>query len=632
LKGVAAPSHRDTAFDADPVELEIGVSAFESDARTPPDPDFSRADLGPLGPDARPALGMLGRYQLDRREGSIQTTRYFVRLLFAMLLLGGVAGASASEVLELRLVGTGLASDDPRQLGAETLPPVTAPGVRDLGGGTWWRGELPAHQQSGGADDQPRVLHFRAGLRAQLTVLWPESGRRIERSRLGDAGPAWGLRSEMPVLLPAAIPAGSGFYLHVSQDRSLPVLVQSSALDDYLGHATTRKVMIATSTTALLTLALLAIVLRRSFGGAAYSHLAWTACLMAGYILTNTGELHQLIDNPTLLAWTAPLQRSFAMLAVASSHLFIISYLELDRRRPRIRRVLLILAAMQATIALISWIEGQSPHRIGALLSNLLILASIPLVLLEAWRAHRDRLQAGRYVLMAWGPALLVLSLWIFALQGWLPPSWLDIAGLVFYGLALQVAVLLLGLADDTARLRRERDAATAEAGHDPLTGVFNRRALQQRLRSLVAQAEATGQPLSVAFLDVDHFKRINDRHGHAAGDQCLCDLVGRVRASIRAGDVLARYGGEEFVVVLPGMTGIEALAWADQLRRDIASLPFQVGAQAVPISASLGVCEWVLGDSIDALLECADRSLYRAKQGGRNQASLWQPQPAPQA
>lgn len=575
---------------------------------------------------------MLGQYPLDRREGSISFIRHFVALLFAMLLLGGVAGASASEVLELRLVGVGPASDDPRKLGAETPPPVTAPGVRDLGGGTWWRGELPVRNETGGADDKPTMLHFRTGLRAQLTLLWPESGRRIERSRLGDAGPAWGLRSEMPVLVPAGIPAGSVFYLHVNEARGLPVLVQSSSLDVYLGHATTRKVVIATSTAALLALALLAIVMRRSFGGVAYSHLAWTACLMAGYILTNTGELHQLIESSTLLAWTSPLQRSFAMLAVASSHLFIISYLELDRRRPRMRRVLLVLAALQTAIALISWIEGQNPRPIGALVSNLLILASIPVVMLEAWRAHRDRLQAGRYVLMAWGPALLVLSLWIFALQGWLPPSWLDIAGWVFYGLALQVAVLLLGLADDTARLRRERDAATAEAGHDPLTGVFNRRALQQRLQTLVAQAGATGQPLSVAFLDVDHFKRINDRHGHAAGDQCLCDLVGRVRASIRAGDVLARYGGEEFVVVLPGMTGVEALAWADQLRRDLAGLPFQVGAQSIPISASLGVCEWVPGERIDALLECADRALYRAKQGGRNQASLWQPQPAPQA
>jgi diguanylate cyclase (GGDEF)-like protein len=312
------------------------------------------------------------------------------------------------------------------------------------------------------------------------------------------------------------------------------------------------------------------------------------------------------------------------MLAVASSHLFIISYLELARRRPLMRRVLLGFAAMQLSIVVISWIEGQNPSAIGGLVSNLLILGSIPLVLFEAWRAHRDQLQAGRYVLIAWGPALLLLSLWILALQRWLPPSWLDIAGLVFFGLALQVAVLLLGLADDTARLRRERDIATDEAGHDPLTGVFNRRALQQRLQSLLVEAHATGRPLSVAFLDVDHFKRINDHHGHAVGDQCLRELVARVRASLRDYDVLARYGGEEFVLVLPGLTGREAWAWSDQLRRDIADLPFCAGAQAIPVSASFGIGEWMPGDSIDALLARADQALYVAKQGGRNQVVQW--------
>ncbi len=567
--------------------------------------------------------------QLPR--GFIVITSYLVRLLLAMLLLGFVSGAFANEVLQLRLVGAGLASDDPRQLEGARAGGAAPTTVRDLGGGTWWWGELPADLSSGASVDAPNVLHFRAGMRAELTLLWPESDQRIKRSRLGDAGPGWGLRSEIPVLVPAAISAGSGFYLHVKEARGLPVLVLSSSLDAYLAHATTRKVVIATSTTALLTLALLAIVLRRSFGGVAYGYLAWTAFLMAGYILTNSGELHQLIDNPTLLVWSAPLQRTFAMLAVASSHLFIISYLELDRRRPRMRRVLLILAAMQVAIAVISWIEGQSPHRMGALVSNMLILASIPLVLIEAWRAHRDRLQAGRYVLMAWSPALLVLGLWIFALQRWLPPTWLDIAGLAFYGLALQVGVLLFGLADDTARLRRERDAATAEAGHDPLTGVFNRRALQQRLETLLAQAQATGHPLSLAFIDIDHFKRINDDHGHAAGDQCLGELVRRVRASIRVGDALARYGGEEFVVVLPGMTGVEALAWAERLRLDVANVPFRVGAKSTQISASLGVCEWMPGERIDALIECADRALYRAKNGGRNQVVLWRPQTARQ-
>ena len=90
-------------------------------------------------------------------------------------------------------------------------------------------------------------------------------------------------------------------------------------------------------------------------------------------------------------------------------------------------------------------------------------------------------------------------------------------------------------------------------------------------------------------------------------------------------GDVMARYGGEEFVLVLQGRNGVEAMAWADRLSQDIAASPFPAGAQAVPVNASLGICEWNPGDSIDALLEHADQALYRAKQRGRNQVVQWQ-------
>lgn len=543
-----------------------------------------------------------------------------------LLYVGGMAFACAGESLRFRQLGTGAASDDPTQLADPTPAAASGNAIRDLGGGTWWRGEIVADESGSIVSDLPRVLFFSGGFHATNTVVLP-TGQRVMRNRFGDAGPAWGLRAEVPIVLPATLGVGTVFHVHVDDRRGRSIQPQLSSLSGYLDRAVARKMIVAASTTALLTLALLAVILRRSFGGEAYGHLAWMAFLMAGYILTFTGELHHLVDNAWLTGWGSTLQRTFAMLAVAFSHLFIVSYLELRRRRPRVARVFFVFAGLQVALALISWLEGREPSPVGALVSNLLILASIPLVLFEAWRAHRDRLQAGRYVLWAWGPALLVLSLWIFTLQGWLPPTWVDVGNLVFCSMALQVAVLLLGLADDTARLRRERDVATDQAGHDPLTGVLNRRALQQRLQSLLADAASKGEPLSLVFLDLDHFKRVNDRFGHAVGDQCLCELVGRARLAMAPDDVLARYGGEEFVLVLPGRDGRAALAWADRLRQDIAASPFPAGAQAVPVNASLGICEWNPGDSIDALLEHADQALYRAKQGGRNRVVQWQAQ-----
>jgi diguanylate cyclase (GGDEF)-like protein len=573
---------------------------------------------------------MLGEVDSRSLEASIPAVRHLATLLVAMLLLVGIADASAGERLHFVLVGPGTATDDPRRLGSPAAEAKSSDIARDFGGGTWWRTALPPGDAAAGVAAQPQVLHFRSGLNAELTLLFPDSGDRVARARRADAGPAWGLRGDLPVTLPAGLRPGSVIYLHVDDARARDVQAEVSPLDDYAGHAVTRKIVVATSITALSILALLAVLLWRGFGGVAYAYLGTCAFLMACYILTISGEFHQLVDNRFLLTWTLPLQRTFATLAVAFSHLFIVSYLELARRRPRSRLVLLVLAAVQSAIAVIGWIEGPVPHPFGGLVSNLLILASIPVILFEAWRAHRDRLQAGRYVLWAWGPALLLLGIWIFALQGWIPPPWLDIGSLVFYGLAVQVAVLLLGLADDTARLRRERDHATDEAGRDPLTGVLNRRALRQRLEVLLPGVQARGQPLSIVFLDIDHFKHINDHFGHAAGDDCLRELVHRCRAAMGADDVLARYGGEEFVLVLPGRKADEATAIAERLRSLIAGQAFAAGGRMIDVRASLGVDDWRPGDSIEALLARADEALYRAKRSGRDRTVRWQPEPGP--
>lgn len=573
---------------------------------------------------------MLAAVVSQSLEAAIRRFRHLAVLLLALLLLAGIGDAAAGERVRFVLVGQGAAADDPRLLGSPAPDTESVLVARDLGRGTWWRGELPGGEINSGPAGQPKVLHFRSGYRARLTVFVSETGERVARARRGDAGPTWGLRDDLPVTLPAGLGPGSVIYLHVDDPVGREVHAELSLLDDYAGRALTRKIVIATSITALATLALLAILLWRGFGGISYGYLATSALLMAGYILTISGELHHLVDSRVLLTWSLPLQRTFAMLAVAFSHLFIISYLELERRRPRARLVLLVLAGLQVGIAAVAWVEGPLPHSVGGLISNVLILFSIPLTLFEAWRAHRDRLQAGRYVLWAWGPALLLLGIWIFALQGWIPPPWLDIGSLVFYGLAVQVAVLLLGLADDTARLRRERDHATDEAGRDPLTGVFNRRALQQRLEELLPGVKSRGQPLSVVFLDIDHFKHINDHFGHAAGDDCLRELVHRCRAAMGADDVLARYGGEEFVLVLPGRKADEATAIAERLRSLIAGQAFAAGGRMIDVRASLGVDDWRPGDSIEALLARADEALYRAKRSGRDRTVRWQPEPAP--
>ncbi len=162
-----------------------------------------------------------------------------------------------------------------------------------------------------------------------------------------------------------------------------------------------------------------------------------------------------------------------------------------------------------------------------------------------------------------------------------------------------------------------------AEAERDPLTGLGNRRHLERRCAELLPAAALSRGPLTVALLDVDHFKQVNDRHGHAVGDQVLVAMAQLLRENTRSGDVVARHGGEEFVLVLPGMAAQRALEVCDRLRERVHSFPWALRCGiAAPLTVSLGLAsapDYELPD----LLHRADRALYRAKDEGRNRVLL---------
>jgi two-component system, cell cycle response regulator len=159
----------------------------------------------------------------------------------------------------------------------------------------------------------------------------------------------------------------------------------------------------------------------------------------------------------------------------------------------------------------------------------------------------------------------------------------------------------------------------------DPLTGVFNRRHLQERLTAETAYATRHGTPLSMLLLDIDHFKRINDDYGHAAGDQALCMLAKLLTKLARREDVLARYGGEEFALIARGIDREGALALAERARAVIAEQRLATDAGTIQFTVSIGVaqCEDGDGNAAQRMFEAADRALYAAKDAGRNKVSL---------
>jgi diguanylate cyclase (GGDEF)-like protein len=212
----------------------------------------------------------------------------------------------------------------------------------------------------------------------------------------------------------------------------------------------------------------------------------------------------------------------------------------------------------------------------------------------------------------------------------------LGLAGLVLSGALLVDAVLLYtlsiplagGVALVTLALRRRAFAAERalleETRHDSLTGALSRGYTTDLARHDVALARRHDRPLAVAMLDIDHFKRVNDAHGHAAGDLVLCAVVSACRRCLRATDYLGRLGGEEFVCVMPEVGAADAMACAERIRKEVAALRVPTESGALRITVSLGVAMLDRHhDRWETLLRAADAALYRAKTAGRDRIAL---------
>jgi diguanylate cyclase (GGDEF)-like protein len=196
----------------------------------------------------------------------------------------------------------------------------------------------------------------------------------------------------------------------------------------------------------------------------------------------------------------------------------------------------------------------------------------------------------------------------------------------LFLGAFAAAAALLAGV---LVRGRESRRQLRVDAAIDGLTSVRNRRSAQAGLHRLLDDDAARPGGVAVLMIDADHFKQVNDRFGHAAGDEALRSVAATIRRCLRSCDIVGRWGGEEFLVALPGTDEAGAEAVAERIRLAVIEDVVDCDGQVVPLTVSIGLAVALPGESLASLVAAADTALYRAKDDGRNRVRINEPTPS---
>lgn len=295
---------------------------------------------------------------------------------------------------------------------------------------------------------------------------------------------------------------------------------------------------------------------------------------------------------------------------------FASGFLDLPRYSPRLARGLnrasMVLLTMIGLLTLLQW------QRAAALLAFSVFSGFAFVMVWLGVHAIRQQRTAGRYFLIGASSAMLGAAVTCLTVWGFLPYSTIGFRAAEI-GFSIEAVLLSLAVAYHVRQQERARREAEELARVDPLTGLYNRRAFLETAEALWRIAHRHERRLSLILLDLDHFKAVNERYGHAVGDTALQEVTGLLQQACRPGDLLARWSGEEFVLLLPELTLAQAKALADRLCRQLSGEALRAGAVPLMLQGSFGVAEGSGMESMQDLMHEADRQLFRAKQAGRN-------------
>jgi diguanylate cyclase (GGDEF)-like protein len=428
-------------------------------------------------------------------------------------------------------------------------------------------------------------------------------------------------------ILPQGVTAGQPLYLRVATeaDGADSLRFSLSTLGETLAQAAQHSRMIALTVGALFAMALGSLLIWLILKDKLFLLYPGIFFLQALYLAYFSGEgfdwpLLSYGSAVSAFTWNVPVA-----LSGAAACLFIREIANLALTSPRAYKIFGWLAWVFVALTLSNLAHLVGLGGVVAAIGNLVFVGTAVFTLIVAFLAWRRGNRAAGWFLIAWGMLETVAIATGVRLL-------LDRAEhaemLLYYGLPLSMvaaAILVaLGVAD---RLREQRAAlsdAERRAQTDPLTGVLNRRSLIERLDAACLRARARGLPIALLFIDLDHFKEINDSFGHAAGDACLSGIIAPIEAELRHSDVIGRYGGEEFVVILSSADITAAHPIAERIRNRVADVEIEGFGPPIRLTCSIGVATSdTLGVWGEHLIAQADAAVYAAKRSGRNRVQV---------
>lgn len=469
-------------------------------------------------------------------------------------------------------------------------------------------------------DNNERVLTIYPSTLGTVTVYGPGGPQTLALDDFSAPSHGHGrLAWQVPISMAASTPILLKF--EPSSMLNAPVQFHLQPLAEYTRQDTQWLVFASACFAAMLAMVLMALCFALMLRDVTY---AW----YAGYILCYTliqGIQTGFVFHPLEWEWLsgmALMAGSAALaLSVAFASLFMMRFCELQRHAPLLRVPIVALAVGMIQVVLMRCSQIPLLVEVAQVLLNPLLMIGALLLLAAAVVAAARGSRQAWFFLVGWTPLLLLTALTSAQVNGALPQlDWLNDGSLA--GGAFEAIVLSLGLADRALRLRHDRDVVRVLADHDALTNVLNRRAWTERANVLLANEPP--RPIALLFLDLDHFKLLNDQQGHNTGDRALVAVARALTTELRPSDLLGRYGGEEFVALLDGTRPEQAMHVATRLCRRVHRLEIPVSSDSLLLSISIGVAIRQDDENLESLVDRADQAMYDAKLDGRNRVCLY--------